>query len=326
MTARCGEPIPGGSKMAGSYIQWRDEQEQTHRRDLIDKLFIGRMCRGVDAEHCILIDKPAVSRDHAVIQTTQFGIELTDLSTNGTWLNGVRMASGSSRVLVEGDVIEIGKVSLELVCADDCSPRPVSSWGGEQTAISPSFVWVTSLVADVRGFSALCQSNDSDAAYNLMNAVFSRFSEIVTTSRGTVKDFAGDAVFAFWEHTGGMSAIPAVLACRAAMEQYRQVNDIHATLGRDANAFQGLRLGWGVTTGPATLSHYGVRHTDLALVGDAVNLAFRLSAIAHKEVDAAIVVCRHTADLVRAEIDLSDLGRIRTKGRTGLEQVYGIRV
>lgn len=310
--------------MAGSYIQWRDEHEQTHRRDLVDKLFIGRLCRGVDAEHCIRIDKPSVSRDHAVIQITRFGIELTDLSTNGTWLNGVRMALGSSRMLVEGDVIEIGQVRLELVCQDECIPHAAGGWSDEQTTISPSIVWVTSLVADVRGFSALCQDSDSDAAYNLMHEVFSRFSEIVTSFKGTVKDFAGDAVFAFWEHSGGMSAVQAVLACRAAMEQYRQANDLHATLGRQTADYQGLRLGWGVTTGPATLSHYGVRHTDLALVGDVVNLAFRLSAIAHKEVDAAIVVCRQTADLVRSEIDLSDLGRIRTKGRTGLEHVFGV--
>lgn len=310
--------------MAGSYIQWRDENEQTHRRDLVDKLFIGRLCRGVDADHCVHIDKPSVSRDHAVIQTTRFGIELTDLSTNGTWLNGVRMASGSSRVLVEGDVIEIGKIKLELVCDEDCIPRQGEGWADEQTTISPSIVWVTSLVADVRGFSTMCQDNDSDTAYNLMHEVFRRFSAIVTSFKGTVKDFAGDAVFAFWEHTGGMSAAQAVLACRAAMEQYRQVNDIHATMGRMTAEFQGLRLGWGVTTGPATLSHYGVRHTDLALVGDVVNLAFRLSAIAHKEVDAAIVVCRHTAELVRSEINLSDLGKIRTKGRTGLEQVFGV--
>jgi adenylate cyclase len=324
MTARCGERTPEGSKMSDSYIQWHDDLEQTHRRYLIDKLFIGRLCRGVDAEHCIQINQPSVSRDHAVIQATQFGIELTDLSTNGTWLNGVRMASGSSRGLSHGDVIEIGQVRLELVCEDDAPPRPEASWGDEQTTISPSIVWVTSLVADVRGFSAMCQSTDSDAAYNMMNEVFSRFSEIVTTFKGTVKDFAGDAVFAFWEHAGGMSAAQALLACRAAVEQYRQVNDIHATLGRTAAAVQGLRLGWGLTTGPATLSHYGVRHTDLALVGDAINLAFRLSAIADKEVESAIVLCRNTAELVRAEIDLIDLGDIRTKGRTGLERVYGI--
>jgi adenylate cyclase len=310
--------------MAGSYIRWYDESEQTHRRNLVDKLFIGRLCKGVDAKHCIQIDKPSVSRDHAVIQTTPFGIEMTDRSTNGTWLNGVRMASGSSRVLVEGDVIEIGQVKLELVCEDDCIARSENGRKDEQTTISPSIVWVTSLVADVRGFSAMCQDNDSDAAYNMMHEVFSRFSDIITNFKGTVKDFAGDAVFAFWEHTGGMSADQALLACQAAIEQYRQVDRIHSIPDQPSANSHGLRLGWGVTTGPATLSHYGVRHTDLALVGDVINLAFRLSAIARKEVDAAIVMCRRTADLVRAEIELNDLGHIRTKGRSGLERIFGI--
>ena len=81
---------------------------------------------------------------------------------------------------------------------------------------------------------------------------------------------------------------------------------------------------WGLTTGSATLSHYGVRHTDLALVGDSINLAFRLSTIANNEVKSAIVLCRHTAELVRDEFALADLGRVRTKGRSGLERVYGI--
>ena len=309
--------------MSDSYIQWQDEFQQTQRRDLTDKLFFGRVCRGVDDAHCIRINQPAVSRDHAVIQWTQVGFELTDLSTNGTWLNGVRMAAGSSRVLTHGDIIEIGPARFELICPAKAAKRPADEWN-EQTSVIPSTVWVTNLVADVRGFSTLCQSYDSDAAYSLMNAVFGRFSEIVTNYKGTVKDFAGDAVFAFWEHTEGVAAIQAVMACRAAVAQSRQVNDIHATLGRNAATFKDLRLGWGLTTGSATLSHYGVRHTDLALVGDSINLAFRLSTIANNEVKSAIVLCRHTAELVRDEFALADLGRVRTKGRSGLERVYGI--
>jgi adenylate cyclase len=309
--------------MAGTYIEWQDELQKVQRRYLVDKVFVGRLCRGIDADHCIQIGHPSVSREHAVIQSTQFGIELTDRSTNGTWLNGVRMAPGSSRVLAHGDTIEIGQVRLELFSEPEDTARSAGGWG-EETSISPSIVWVTSLVADVRGFSAMCQTLDSAMAYNLMNEVFKRFSDIVAAFKGTVKDFAGDAVFAFWEHPGGMSAEPALLACRAASAQSRQVDEMRATLGGKEPTFKSLRLGWGVTTGLATLSHYDVRQGELALVGDAVNLAFRLSAIAGTEVDAGIVVCRHTADLVRTAIELRDLGCTRTKGRAGMEQIYGI--
>ena len=309
--------------MSGAYIEWRDENDQTHRRYLLDKIFVGRICQGVDAQKCVRVQHPTVSRDHAVIALTQSGIKITDMSINGTWINGVRMAAGASRLLANGDTIDVGQVTLHLFCPEEMAPGTTEGWG-DRTAISPSIVWVTSLVADVRGFSAMCQSLDSEVTYAVMNEVFSRFSDIVTDFKGTVKDYAGDAVFAFWEHPSGKSTQQALLACRAALEQQRQVPQIRALLGPDHEALGRLRLGWGVTTGPVTLSHYSARPADLALVGDCINLAFRLSTIANKEVDAAIVLGRHTADMVGAELNLIDLGQIATKGRQGLEQIYGI--
>ena len=309
--------------MPGTYIHWCDNQGQSHRRDLVDKIFIGRLCRGVDPEKCIRIDRPTVSRDHAVIQATGQGVEITDQSTNGTWINGVRMAPGSSRCLNHGDSVEIGRVPLGIHIDSGGGCRTDDSWD-VQTSICPSMVWVTSLVADVRGFSTICQNSDSRAAYDMMQEVFGRFSDVITSYSGTVKDFAGDAVFAFWEHTDGVSSEQALMACRAAIAQSRQIQDVNATLGRQVAEMGTLRLGWGLTTGTATLSHYGVRHADLALVGDTVNLAFRLSAIAAKEVEANIVICHRTADLVGSEIDLLGLGRMKIKGRSGLEALYGI--
>ena len=309
--------------MSHPSIEWQDENCVVQRRHLLDKLFLGRTCRGVDEEKCIRINHPAVSRDHAVIQISQFGIEITDLSTNGTWVNGVRMASGATRQLVEGDTIELGEMVFQLAGHSHVSERPEGGWG-ERTEISPSIVWVTSLVADVRGFSAMCQSIDSGATYGLMKEVFMRFSEVVTTCNGTVKDYAGDAVFAFWEHSQGKTPAQALLACRAAMAQEGQLCDIRKLLGKNHAVFGELRLGWGISTGPATLSNYGTRPAALAVVGDCINLAFRLSATANKEIDSSIIMDRQTADLVGAELALRDLGRIPTKGRQGLEQIYGI--
>ena len=309
--------------MPTPYIEWRDAEGATRRLHLLDKLFLGRICRGVDEDKCVRIDHPTVSRDHAVIQVSRFGIEITDLSTNGTWVNGVRMAPGSTRQMNDGDTVELGDVVLTLCSQDVTYTRPEDGWG-DQTEISPSIVWVTSLVADVRGFSAMCQSIDSSATYGLMKEVFSRFSEVVTSCNGTVKDYAGDAVFAFWEHTHGKAAEQALSACRAALNQEAQVGDIRSLLGRDHAVFGELRLGWGITTGPATLSNYGMRTAALAVVGDCVNLAFRLSATANKEIDASIAMDRQTSQLVGNEMVLRDLGRIPTKGREGLEQIYGI--
>jgi class 3 adenylate cyclase len=125
---------------------------------------------------------------------------------------------------------------------------------------------------------------DSAVVYTLIKEIFAQFSTIVNTHQGTVKDYAGDAVFAFWEHPGGFSANQALSACQAALSQLRSVPEIHRHLTGRGLAMPLPVLGWGLTTGRVTMSHYGSRSAGLALVGDCINLAFRLSSMANKTV------------------------------------------
>jgi len=72
------------------------------------------------------------------------------------------------------------------------------------------------------------------------------------------------------------------------------------------------------------LSHYGMRAENLAVVGDSTNLAFRLAALANKELDSSIVLCASTARLVGPYLGVRSLGAVATKGREGLEDVFGL--
>jgi pSer/pThr/pTyr-binding forkhead associated (FHA) protein len=57
-----------------------------------------------------------VSRRHAVIELTKDGLALKpEKTTNGTFLNGVELPSGESRILRDGDRIHFGFKGLELV-------------------------------------------------------------------------------------------------------------------------------------------------------------------------------------------------------------------
>ncbi len=310
--------------MPGAFLEWRDKYQNLHRRTLVDKIFLGRACKGMTADKSIIVQHPTVSRDHAMIQLKGNTVEITDQGINGTLINGVRMAPGSSRTLENGDEIQLGDVSIQLSCQNLAVCDTAENWE-ESTYIKPASVTVTNLVADVRGFSSLSQTVDSSMTYTLMKEIFASFSDIVSAYNGTVKDYAGDAVFAFWEHSQGPSPQRAVLACRAAIRQFESLPGIEKRLARDNIALNQLRLGWGLTTGPATLSHYGLRSADLALVGDCINLAFRLSSMANKDFPQSIILCPHTAELVREEVQMIDLGLVRTKGRSGREHVYGLK-
>ncbi len=306
-------------------LTWQDENGTRHRLVLTDRIFLGRVCRGIESEKCILVRNPMVSRDHAVVRLTHDGAEIVDLSKNGTWVNDVRMAPGASLVLKDGDRISLGGVSFLLSCPHAVPPSEEDTWT-EQTSISPSSVTITNLVADVRGFSAFSQQFDSTTVYNVIKAVFSRFSAIVTAHQGTVKDYVGDAIFAFWEHSSALSAEHVLPACQAAVEQLSSIPEIHRQLRDRGLDLPPPVLGWGVTTGEVTLSHFGSRSVDLALVGDCINLAFRLSSMASKTLQAPIVLCSQTASLVKGRVPLQDLGNHKIRGRSGKEHLYGIQV
>ena len=171
----------------------------------------------------------------------------------------------------------------------------------------------------------MSQTRSSGEMYSFMKVIFETFSAIVHENNGTIKDFVGDAVFAFWDHNADPRKEQAVLACESALKQARSVTRIRAGLSPSNPLVGSLKLGWGITTGEVTMSHYGPRVADLALVGDSTNLAFRLSGLANKDLPREVVICTRTAELVGDALPIEDLGMISVRGRSGYEHVYGLR-
>ena len=310
--------------MANPYLEWIDNDTQIQRIEILDKVFIGRSCKGVDPQKRILVQHEQVSRDHAVISRGIKSLQITDMSKNGTWINGTRMAAGSTGSLVDGDTISLGDFSCHVYYPDDFTAVKDMPAFTDHTMVTPAEVVVTNLVADVREFTTFSQTNASADVYTLMKEIFHKFSNIITKFKGTVKDYAGDAVYAFWDHDVEPIATQAILACQAAIEQTQTTEKIRAQLSGKNIAVDNLQMGWGITTGKVTMSHYGSRAADLALVGDCTNLAFRLSNLANKELPEQIVICSQTAKLIQNEISIKDLGRIPIRGRKGREQLFAL--
>ncbi len=85
-----------------------------------DKITIGRL-----ESNDIYINNPAVSKQHAWIIKNQDNYLIEDLkSTNGTYLNTVRIISG---YLKDSDVINIGKHSLVVNIKTENDKNPTHS-------------------------------------------------------------------------------------------------------------------------------------------------------------------------------------------------------
>jgi class 3 adenylate cyclase len=310
--------------MSDPYLEWIDEHQRIQRLIIIDKIFIGRSCKGVDPQKRILVRNAQVSRDHAVISRRGKALKIKDMSKNGTWINGIRLAAGSSCDLADQDIISLGGVSFQVFASTDVSVVRDRAVLTDGTMVTPTEVVVTNVVADVRGFSAFSQAHASSDVYALMKEIFDAFNIIVYKFKGTIKDYAGDAVYAFWDHHVEPIKKQALLACQAAIEQTQAIDRIRTDLSGKNTAANNLQMGWGLTTGKVTLSHYGSRATDLALVGDCTNLAFRLSGMANKDLSEKIVICSQTAELVRDDLVLKDLGAVSIRGRKGKEHVFAL--
>jgi class 3 adenylate cyclase len=140
------------------------------------------------------------------------------------------MAAGSSKELSDGDTIRIGYSLLRVVYPKVAADAKQNNTSTELTMISSLEEVVTSLVADMRGFSAYCQTHASADVYGMINQIFDQFSKIIEDFKGTVKDYAGDSVIAFWEHQFGDPARQSVLACLAVIQQMLSFNQIRVVL------------------------------------------------------------------------------------------------
>jgi adenylate cyclase len=125
---------------------------------------------------------------------------------------------------------------------------------------------VTSLFADVRGYSELSSSLPPEELTERMRILYRLARVAVERRQGIIDKFAGDAVMATFNVSGSrvdhtLDALEAAFALR------------------DRAASIELPLGIGISVGPAILAR-GVSGDNIAVSGEATNLAARLQAAA----------------------------------------------
>ena len=165
--------------MPKPYLEWVDENQQTQYLEIVDKVFIGRSCKGVDPTKRILVQDAQISRDHAVVSRRAEHLQITDRSKNGTWVNGTRLAAGASSEIVDGDNIRVGEFTLRVCYPENVTDVKDAAILTDGTRVTSTEIMVTNVVADVRDFTTFSQDHASSDVYALMKEIFDKFSAIV---------------------------------------------------------------------------------------------------------------------------------------------------
>jgi len=84
----------------------------------------GRMILGRGPDSAVPLDAPGISREHLEVHVENSVLLLTDLSSNGTWLNGARMPQGRKCKTGEGDLVELPGYEIQVQLAEVPLPQP----------------------------------------------------------------------------------------------------------------------------------------------------------------------------------------------------------
>jgi class 3 adenylate cyclase len=286
-----------------------------------DRIFVGRECSGIRERNRLLIDGPDVSRNHLEIRVEpENGFAyVIDTSTNGTRLNGSRIERAVPVPLTSGDRLTIGAVQLAFRI-ELASPAPLSAPIGTVRGITLGDYAM--VVGDIVGFSTMAQESSSRLVLESLDTLLREMRRALAQHHGTLSNFVGDAFFAVWELDSVDNA--AELAVRFAVAAADRVNEVAPALALHPVDGGHLRMGWGVSVGEVAVT--SLTGSLLGVVGDAANLAFRLSALAARggrsEIMVTEAIWRQVADL----FPFGELDRVEVKGRRGSEPVRELRV
>ena len=170
---------------------------------------------------------------------------------------------------------------------------------------------LTVMFCDMRGFTSMSERMEPTQLQELLNALFSRLTEIIRANRGTIDKYMGDCVMAFW---GAPVETPmhAELAVKTALQitmAVRAINQEHRAQG-----IPDIGVGIGLNTGTMCVGDMGsdVRRS-YTVIGDAVNLGSRLEGLC-KVYGVDIVASESTRQQARG-FSWLELDRVRVKGK-----------
>ncbi len=174
---------------------------------------------------------------------------------------------------------------------------------------------------DVRGFTTRVESSAPERVTALLNTLFETATEVVHAHGGTVKEFMGDGVMAFF---GAPRALPnpGQAGFDAARAMLAALSPINAEIAGRGEA--PLTIGIGLASGEAVVGHIGsaTRHTYGA-IGDCVNLASRLEGLT-KTLGHPLLMSASVQAAIDEASAAQSLGEHAIKGHTPVA-VFGWR-
>src|SRR5437868_5582826 len=135
---------------------------------------------------------------------------------------------------------------------------------------------VTIMLADLRGFTPICNSYPTSVVLALLNRCFVKMSETIFRNGGTIDKFMGDSIMAVFESDSTpVIGVQKAIACAVDMQiAMSELNAIHRR-----SEMPEMYFGIGINTGRVLSALLGSDiYSEHTVIGDEVNLASRIES------------------------------------------------
>jgi adenylate cyclase len=188
----------------------------------------------------------------------------------------------------------------------------------KQQALEGESRYLTVFFCDLRNFTGMSEQLDPREVVRLLNEYFTTMTTILYKYGATIDKYIGDSVMAFWG-----APVPQddhyKRAVLASFEMHKQMQSLSALFL--ARGLPAPTIGIGINSGLMNVGNMGSRYRlAYTVIGDAVNLAFRLQS-ATRQYNVDTIVGENTAKLY-PDMVFRELDTVAVKGKTQTTHIY----
>lgn len=292
---------------------WLAETETGLRHELSDVVILGR-----SANCSVHIPFQEVSRRHAMIRRQDDGFWYFDLgSFNGSYINKKRVVTAQK--LQQGDLIELSGYSLTF-SQSGSSASIESDLLGASTMAQVKSTTAILFVTDIQGFTGLSESLDPSTLARIIGSWYSFTEQILARHGATLDKFIGDCALAYWTDASVPNRIHAIRAAgemqQSCIDTYKLHQDVLEAAGLTFGACAALHIG--------RVAYGGMSSREFTLLGDAVNVAFRVEALTRSLNEPVLVTDAFLSGWERGTSYCRPLGPQKLKGRQEAVHVHAV--
>jgi adenylate cyclase len=177
------------------------------------------------------------------------------------------------------------------------------------------------LFSDIRGFTALVESQGPEETIDLLNTYYMLMFDAIGSHGGSVNQIIADGLVALFGAPLPLNdcAGSAVAAALEMVELIEEFNHERKAVDKAA-----IRIGIGVATGDVVAGYTGTQQrATYTCIGDTVNLAARLEA--HTKVaGCGILIDDATQRALGGSVPMQSLGEVPFKGKAAAVEIFAV--